>query len=70
MTRQIAFSGVDWEEEENEWEVVLNLQIMMIQFVIGGLYDDPVSAATDGEHTSDSSGEQRTGNKRNKLDNA
>ena len=46
----------------NDWEVVLNLQTIMIQFVIRGLYDDPVSAApnaADGELTSDSSGEQK-----------
>ncbi|KAG7340801.1 hypothetical protein IV203_024344 [Nitzschia inconspicua] len=37
-----------------EWRTVQRLQIIMTTFVLHGLYDDPVSAAAEGEVTSDS----------------
>ena len=39
------------------WDTVLRLQLIMIQFMLLGLFEDPVSAppnATEGEQTSDS----------------
>jgi len=41
-----------------DWPTVQRLQIIMTTFVLHGLYDDPVSAATEGELTSDSDADQ------------
>ncbi|KAG7363368.1 hypothetical protein IV203_026728 [Nitzschia inconspicua] len=41
-----------------EWRTVQRLQIIMTTFVLHGLYDDSISAAAEGEVTSDSDTDQ------------